>query len=76
MSSSLLYRNKFLLHLQERQEYDRPVLLKELAYEQPTSAQISQLHNEYAITRTTGRCTRCSARSTQKRAQKANPSFS
>jgi PAS domain S-box-containing protein len=51
MSSSPLYQNNFSLHLQERQGYDRPILLKELAYELPTSAQIRQLHNEYAITR-------------------------
>ena len=49
--SATLYRRNFLLHLQERQEYNRPVALKELAHEQPTSQQINQLHNEYVITR-------------------------
>lgn len=51
MTNSLLHQRNFLLHLQERQEYDRPVLLKEPAHGQPTRAQIRQLHNEYAITR-------------------------
>jgi hypothetical protein len=51
MNSAHLHRRNFLLHLQERQEHDRPVLLKEPAYERPTTAHIMQLHNEYAITR-------------------------
>jgi hypothetical protein len=51
MSSAPIHRRNFLLHLQERQEYDRPVLLKEPAHEQPTPAQISHLHNEYFITK-------------------------
>jgi hypothetical protein len=50
-SSTPLYRRNFLLHLQERQEYENPVLLKEPAYEGPSTAQIAQLHNEYVITR-------------------------
>jgi len=49
MTELTLYRRKFLLHLQERPEYDEPVLLKEPAYERLTAAQIGQLHNEYAI---------------------------
>ena len=40
-----------MLHLQERPEYDGPVLLKEPAHEELTSAQIAQLHNEHVITR-------------------------
>jgi len=50
-SSAPLYHRNFLLHLQERQEYNRPVVLKELAHEQATSQQINHLHNEYVITR-------------------------
>ena len=49
--STPIHRRSFLLHLQARQEYARPVLLKESAYERPTSAQISHLRNEYVFTR-------------------------
>ena len=51
MTSSFLHSRDFLLHLHERQGYDRPVLIKEAAYEFPTISQIKQLHHEYAITR-------------------------
>ena len=51
MTSQTLHRRDFLLHLQERPAYDEPVLLKEPAHEQLTSAQIAQLHNEHVITR-------------------------
>ena len=51
MTIQTLYRRDFLLHLQERPEYDGLVLLKEPAHEQLTRAQIAQLHNEYIITR-------------------------
>jgi serine/threonine protein kinase len=46
-----LHRRNFLLHLQERAGYDRPVLLKEPALERPSATHLNQLHNEYAITR-------------------------
>ena len=51
MSQPTLYRRNFLLHLQERQEFEEPVLLKEPAHDRLTGAQIGQLHNEYAISR-------------------------
>lgn len=51
MSSQTLYRRNFLLHLQNRIAYPKPVLLKEPAHEQLSAAQIGQLHNEYAISR-------------------------
>ena len=50
-SNTLIHRRNFKLYLQEQEEYDRPVLLKESAYYQPSPVQITQLHNEYAITR-------------------------
>ena len=50
-SSAPLYHRSFLPHLQDRQEYNNPVLLKEPAYEQATKAQINHLHNEYLATR-------------------------
>lgn len=51
MASQTLHRKNFLLHLQQLPTYKEPVLLKEPAHEQLTSAQITQLHNEYVITR-------------------------
>ena len=51
MTIQTLYRGDFLLHLQERPEYDGLVLLKEPAHEQLTRAQIAQLHNEHVIAR-------------------------
>jgi predicted ATPase len=48
---ALQYRRSFLLHLQEPTGYDRPVLLKELGHEQASASHLSQLRNEYAITR-------------------------
>ena len=45
-----LHRRNFLLHLQARPGYDRPVLLKEPARERPTRYHLDQLHNEYTIT--------------------------
>ena len=51
MTEQTVYRRNFLLHLQERQKYEEPVLLKEPAHERLTGAQIGQLHNEYAISR-------------------------
>lgn len=51
ISSTPIHCRNFLLHLQARQGYDQPVLLKEPAVENPTSAQINHLHNEYVITR-------------------------
>jgi len=51
MTEQTLYRRNFLLHLQERSEYDELILLKEPAHEQLTGAQIGQLHNEYVISR-------------------------
>ena len=51
MVSQTLHRNNFLLHPQEREEYDQPVLLKEPAHKQLTGTQIGQLHNEYTISR-------------------------
>jgi hypothetical protein len=49
-SSAPLHHRNSILHLQERQEYDRAVLQKEPAHKEPTSKQIAQLHTEYAIT--------------------------
>jgi PAS domain S-box-containing protein len=49
MTSQTLYRRNFLLHLQERPDFDRPVLLKEPSHGQLTVAQTAQLHNEHAI---------------------------
>ncbi|HSG18435.1 MAG TPA: AAA family ATPase [Anaerolineae bacterium] len=49
MTSQTLYRRNFLLHLQKRPEYDRPVLLKEPAHDQLSVSQIAQLHNEFAV---------------------------
>ncbi|MBE9475484.1 MAG: AAA family ATPase [Chloroflexi bacterium] len=46
-----IHRRNFMVHLQERQEFDRPVLLKESDQKEPTSKQIAELHNEYVITR-------------------------
>ena len=51
MNEPILYRRNFLLHLQERPDYDGRVLIKELASEQPSRSQLDQLHNEYAIAR-------------------------
>jgi PAS domain S-box-containing protein len=51
MTSQTLYRRNFLLHLQERSDFDRPVLLKEPAHDQLSVSQIAQLHNEYAVSR-------------------------
>jgi serine/threonine protein kinase len=51
MNSTHLHRRNFLLHLQDRPEYDGLVLLKEPAHEQLTRAQIAQLHNDDLITR-------------------------
>ena len=48
--SAPIHRRNFMLHLQERQEYDRLVLLKEPAQKEPTSKQITELHNKYVIT--------------------------
>ena len=50
MTTQTLHRRNFLLHLQERPTHDAPVLLKEPAHKQLTSAQIAQLHNEQLIT--------------------------
>jgi hypothetical protein len=50
MNEPTLYRRNFLLHLQEREGYGGPVLLKEPAHQRPTRAHLDQLHNEYAIT--------------------------
>jgi serine/threonine protein kinase len=49
MAEQILHRRNFLLHLQERSGYEGPVLLKEPAHAQLTTAQIAQLHNEYEI---------------------------
>jgi len=46
-----LHRRNFLLHLQERPDYECMVLIKESASELPTKSQVAQLHNEYVITR-------------------------
>ena len=51
MTEQTLHRRNFLLHLQERPDYEEPMLLKEPAHEQLTGGQIGQLHNEYAISR-------------------------
>ncbi len=51
MNEPTLHRRNFVLHIQERPGYDRPVLLKEPAWEQPSRSQLDQLHNEYAVTR-------------------------
>ena len=50
-SSTPLHRRNFMLHLQERPDYECLVLIKESANEFPTTSQIAQLHSEYAITR-------------------------
>jgi hypothetical protein len=50
MNGATVHCRNFLLHLQERIGYDRPVLLKEPANERPTCSHIGQLHNEYALT--------------------------
>jgi serine/threonine protein kinase len=50
-NSAPIHRRNFMVHLQERQEFDSPVLLKEPASKEPTSKQIAELHNEYVITR-------------------------
>ena len=49
MISKSLHCLNFLLHLQERPEYEETVLIKEPAHERLTGAQIGQLHNAYAI---------------------------
>ncbi len=51
MTVQTLYRRNFMLHLQDRTDYDGPVLIKEPAHGRLTSAQIAQLHNEHVITR-------------------------
>ncbi len=51
MNNAHLHRRNFLLHLQARPGYDRPVLLKEPASERPTVSHLNQLHNEVVITR-------------------------
>jgi hypothetical protein len=47
MTGSPLHQRNFLLHLQKRQGYDLPLLIKEPAHDLPTNLQINQLHNEY-----------------------------
>jgi predicted ATPase/tRNA A-37 threonylcarbamoyl transferase component Bud32 len=49
MTGQTLYRRNFLLHLQERPDFDEQVLFKEPAHDQLTIAQIAQLHNEYTV---------------------------
>ena len=51
MNGATVHSRNFLLHLQERADYDGPVLLKEPAHERPTRSHFDQLHNEYTITR-------------------------
>jgi len=51
MTSQVVHHSNFLLHLQERDGFDKPVLVKESARVIPTKLEIQQLHNEYTITR-------------------------
>ena len=51
MNRSLIHRRNFQLYLQDRPDYDRPLLVKEPAGEQPVQPLIDQLQNEYTITR-------------------------
>ncbi len=50
MNDATLYRKNFLLHLQERDGYEKAVLIKEPSSEKPTSSQLDQLRNEFNIT--------------------------
>jgi serine/threonine protein kinase len=50
MNRAAVHCRNFLLHLQERVDYDGSVLLKEPADERPTRSHLDQLHNEYVIT--------------------------
>ncbi len=50
MKDSILHQRNFLLHIQERPGYERPILVKEAANENPLPSSISQLHNEFVIT--------------------------
>ena len=51
MNEATIHCRNFLLHLQERTDYDGSILLKESANERPTRSHLDQLHNEYAVTR-------------------------
>jgi PAS domain S-box-containing protein len=50
-SNTTIHRRNFILHLQEHQEYDSPVLVKEPAHKVLASEQIAELRNEYVIAR-------------------------
>ena len=49
--SPILHPRNFSIYLQERPDFECQVLIKEPAGELPTSSQITQLHNEYVITK-------------------------
>jgi len=51
MNEATLYHRNFRLHLQQLAGYEQPVLIKELARDEPAQHHIAQLHNEYAVTK-------------------------
>ena len=51
MTGQIVQRGNFLLYLQEREGYDRPVLIKEPARDPSSKLQIKQLHNEYNMSK-------------------------
>ena len=51
MNGSTLHRRVFVLHLQERADYERLVLIKEPAQEHPTPSHIAHLNNEHTVTK-------------------------
>lgn len=50
-SSAPIHHRNFLLYLQERKDFDGPVLLKELASVGSTPERIDQVNGEYVFNR-------------------------